>query len=174
MFFVWSGLNINRGKTYLSIFIAGLGCPRFVNTLGIKWSTEFKLLGLNFDLCLDKMDRNYFDCFDKVKKELNSWRHRFLTVVGKITVIKTMCLPKFTHIATVIPNLSLDQIKPIERDFELFINNNNPSVTDETTRYMGKKDGGLGMKKNYHFWKSKKNVLAQEIILFKINLGQTP
>ena len=77
-----------------------------VNMLGIKWSTEFKLLGLNFNQCLDKMDRNYFDCFDKVKKELNSWRQRFLTVFEKIIVIKTMCLPKFTHIATVIPNLS--------------------------------------------------------------------
>ena len=27
MFFVWSGLKINRGKTYLSIFGASLDCP---------------------------------------------------------------------------------------------------------------------------------------------------
>ena len=134
-------LKFNRGKTYLSIFGASLGCPRFVNTLGIKWSTELKLLGLNFDQCLDKMDRNYYDCFDKVKKELNSWQHIFLTVFGKITVIKTMCIPKFTHIATVIPNLSIGQIKEIEREFELFINNLNPSVTYKMTRYMSKKEG---------------------------------
>ena len=63
MFFVWSGLKINRGKTYLSIFGANLGCPRFVNTLGVEWSTEFKLLGLKFDQCLDKMDRNYSRLF---------------------------------------------------------------------------------------------------------------
>ena len=68
------------------------------------------------------MDRNYVDCFDKVKKELSSWRHRFLTVFDKITVIKTMCIPKFTHIATVIPNLSLGQIKEIEKEFEIFLN----------------------------------------------------
>ena len=74
--------------------------------------------------------------------------------VWKMTVIKTMCIPKFTHIATVIPNLSLGQIKQIEREFELVINDNNPSVTDKTTRYMGKKDGGLGMIKIDHFWKS--------------------
>ena len=41
MFFVWSGLKVNRGKTYLTIFGVSLVCPRFVQTLGIKWSTEF-------------------------------------------------------------------------------------------------------------------------------------
>ena len=107
MFKVWSGLKINRGKTYLSIFGASLGRPTFVYTLRVTWWTEFKLLCLNFDQCLGKMDRNYLDCFDKVKKELSSWRHIFLTVFGKKTVIKTMCIPKLTHIATVIPNLSL-------------------------------------------------------------------
>ena len=56
--------------------------------LGIKWSTEFRLLGLHFDQCLTKMDQNCRDCFEKVKKELNLWRHRFLTIFGKITVIK--------------------------------------------------------------------------------------
>ena len=131
-----------------------LGCLKFVNMLGIKWTTEFKLLGLIFDQCLDNMDRNYSDCFDKVKKELYSWRHIFLTVFGKITVIETMCIPKFTHIATVIPNLSMGPIKEIEREFDLFKNDNNPSVTDKVTRCMSKKDRGLGMIKIKHFWRS--------------------
>ena len=122
--------------------------------LGVKWSTEFRLLGLNFNQCLTKMDKNYQDCFEKVKKELNSWPNRFLTVFGKITVIKTMCIPKFTHIATVIPNLSISQIRDIEREFEFFFNENNPSVTDKTTRYMSKNDLGLGMLKVDHFWKA--------------------
>ena len=111
----------------------------------------------------DKMDRNYSDCFDKVKKEINSWRHRFLTVFGKITVIKTMFIPKFTLIATVIPNLSLGQIKEIEREFELFINDNNPSVTG----------GGIRNVKNRPLLESYKDLLAQEIIIFQIDLGQT-
>ena len=72
------------------------------------------------------MERNYLDCFDKVKKELSSWRHIFLTVFGKIIVIKTMCIQKFTHIAMFIPNLTIGQIEEIEREFDLFINDNNP------------------------------------------------
>ena len=106
MFFVWSGLKENQGKTYLKIFGEGLESPRFVQTLGIKWCTEFTLLGIKFDQTLDLMDSNFDSCFKKVKKELSSWKHRFLTVFGKITVIKTMCLPKFTHIAAGILSLS--------------------------------------------------------------------
>ena len=91
------------------------------------------------------MEEHFQECFKKVKKEFNSWRHRFLTVFGKKTVIKTLCIPKFTHIATVIPNLKTGQINEIEREFEIFLTENNPSVMDKTTRHMSKKDLGLGL-----------------------------
>ena len=65
-----------------------------------------------------------------------------------------MCIPKFTHITTVNPNLSIGQIKDIEREFEIFLNENNPSVTDKRTRYASKTDLGLGMLKVDHFWKA--------------------
>ena len=63
-----------------------------------------------------------------------------------------MCIPKLTHIATVIPNLSMGQIIEIEKEFEIFLNDGNPSVTDKMTIYMTKKGGGLGMFKINHFW----------------------
>ena len=68
MFFDWSGLKINRGKTYLSMFGASLGCPRFVNTLVVKWSMELKLLGLKFDQCFDKMNDITMTVLTKSKK----------------------------------------------------------------------------------------------------------
>ena len=86
MFFIWSGLKVNRGKTYLSIFGESLEKPRFVKALGIKWCTEFTLLRIKFDQTLDLMDSNFDSCFKKVKNELSSLKHRYLTVFGKITV----------------------------------------------------------------------------------------
>ena len=70
---------------------------------------------------------------------------------GKITVIKTLCIPKFTHIATVIPSLSVTQIKEIDKEFENFLSENNRSVVDRTTRYMGRKELGLGILHISHF-----------------------
>ena len=54
-----SGLTVNRGKTMLTIF----GCkdtdPLLCDKLGIKWCTNFKLLGLWFDQTLEDMNTNY-------------------------------------------------------------------------------------------------------------------
>ena len=38
MFFDWSGLKVNRGKKYLSIFGASLASPRFVAKFRIKFT----------------------------------------------------------------------------------------------------------------------------------------
>ena len=38
-----------------------------------------------------------------------------MSVYGKVCVVKTLMLPKLTHIATVLPNLSAKQIKETEQ-----------------------------------------------------------
>ena len=74
--------------------------------------------------------------------------------VQKNNCNKTLCILKFTHIATVIPSLSISQIKEINKEFEHFLTENNPSVVDKRTRYMGRGDLGLGMLRINHFWKA--------------------
>ena len=54
----------------------------------------------------------------------------------------------------VIPSLSISQIKEIDKEFEHFLTENNLFVVDKTTRYMGRKDLGLGMLHINHFWKA--------------------
>ena len=55
----WSGLKINLDKTYLAIFGKLHQKTSFVNELKIKLCTEFKLLGIHFDVTLSKMQVNY-------------------------------------------------------------------------------------------------------------------
>ena len=87
---------------------------------------------------LTNIQRNFEIAMEKVKKELHSWKFRFLTVFGKLTVIKTLCLPKLNHIVTVVPNPNLTYVKELEREFRLFIHDNNPPVVDDVTRHMSK------------------------------------
>ena len=71
-----------------------------------------------------------------------------------MTVIKTLCLPKLTHIATVIPDLSTTRIREIESCWEKFISEGNRSPVDQKTRYASKSENGLGMLKLADFWLS--------------------
>ena len=100
------------------------------------------------------MQVNYERAVDAVKKELYSWKHRFLSVFGKITVIKTMCLPKLNHIVSVVPNPNLTYLQQLETEFKKFISDNNPNVVDRKTRQMTKRNGGLGMVNVNNFWKA--------------------
>ena len=66
-----------------------------------------KLLGIYFDSTLSKMHVNYENAIESVRKVIKSWKFRFLTIFGKVTVIKTMCIPKLNHIAVIVPNPSI-------------------------------------------------------------------
>ena len=141
----WSGLKINLGKTYLTIFSRHFKKPMFVDELSIKWCVEFKLLGIHFDSTLSKMHVNFDKAFDSIRKEINSWKFRFLTIFVKVMVIKTMCLPKLNHVVAVVPNPSVAHLKLLESELKLFIAYKNPNVVNEATRQMGVKHGGYGI-----------------------------
>ena len=70
----------------------------------MKWNTDgkFTLLGITFELNeKDKTAINYKNALDKVKRLLNTWTLRKLTLKGKITVIKSLALSKIIHLLMV-------------------------------------------------------------------------
>ena len=75
-----------------------------------------------------------------------------MNILGKLTVIQTLCIPKVTHIASVIPNLNTTRINEIEACLESFINEGRKCPVDQKTRYVSKKENGLGMLKIVDFW----------------------
>ena len=99
-FHLLSGLTVNRNKTMLMIFGCKKSDPQMCEQLGIKWCTNFKLLGLWFDQTLEDMNINYDLAKKKVLAVANSWCNRYVSVYGKVCVVKTLMLPKLTHIAT--------------------------------------------------------------------------
>ena len=62
--------------------------------LMIKWWTSFKLLGVHFDQTLGNMTVNYENAKKKVKAVANSWKNIYVSVYGKVCVVKTLMLPK--------------------------------------------------------------------------------
>ena len=100
-----SGLNINFTRTQ----VVWIGSKKYSNdTLGqhrnLSWGktyASFKLLGINFDVDLDKIvNINYNERILQIKKLIKIWSKRNLTVIGKITVVKTLdftCLKSPNH-----------------------------------------------------------------------------
>ena len=67
------------------------------------------------------MQINFDKKLEIIKKILNCWINRTLTVYGKLTVIKTMALSKLSHLALVLPELDKNKLKVIENIFFKFI-----------------------------------------------------
>lgn len=52
------------------------------------------------------LDINFTKKIKEMSSILKAWEHRKLTLLGKITVVKTLALPKIVHLLTALPNLS--------------------------------------------------------------------
>ena len=119
-----SGLKTNFDKTQ----VIWIGAKNY-NTDAIKtrwklsWgTTRFKLLGITFDVDLDKMiGINYMDKIAQIKNSIKMWRRRFLTRLGKITVIKSLLLPKITHLLLSLPNPDTEILNIISSIFYDFL-----------------------------------------------------
>jgi hypothetical protein len=95
-----SGLMLNRNKTQ-RMWVGKLkNCKDKIK--GIKWENKpIKALGIYFGHDIDKCDElNWEGKINQMKKILISWEKRNLTIIGKILIIKSLILPKFTFIAS--------------------------------------------------------------------------
>ena len=91
----YQGLKINTSKTK-GMWIGSLRNNKS-KPFGIKWSGEpIKALGIYYfynSKLLHK--KNFIERFDSIKKVVNVWSSRSLSVYGKVTIIKSFIIPKF-------------------------------------------------------------------------------
>ena len=64
---------------------------------------------------------NYMDKIAQIKNSIKMWRRRFLTPLGKITVIKSLLLPKITHLLISLPNPDTEILNIISSIFYDFL-----------------------------------------------------
>ena len=119
----YSGLKPNIDKTK-AIWIGSMknSARRLCSDKNLDWSFEpFKFLGVTFSLNIDEIPRlNYDSKLLEVKKLIKHWEKRNISVLGKITVVKSILLSKFTHLFISLPKPSNDFMNILEKI--LFIN----------------------------------------------------
>ena len=142
-----SGLKINTDKTK----IVWIGKKKYSKEKLIlkkfQWDeTEFTLLGLKFSVDLSKMVQiNYSAKMVEIKESIKHWNKRFLTPLGKVTVIKTFLLSKLNHIFLSLPNRDPTYLKELNEIFLNFIWSNKPDKISRRVLTLDFKKGGIKM-----------------------------
>ena len=144
----YSGLKINTDKTKL----VWIGKKRFSQDKidcgkDLDWgTTEFDLLGITFSVDLCKIPSiNYSKAEKKIKNELRKWEIRYLTPIGKITVLKTQVIPKLNHFFISLPSPSPSFTSALNDICYKFIWDQKPDKISRKQLCTGILEGGLKM-----------------------------
>ena len=98
-----SGLVINSSKTE-GMWI-GSSRDKTSKPFGIKWPDEpIKALGVYYSYDIKLLhEKNFIERLDSVKKLINIWSSRGLSIYGKVTIIiKSLIIPKFVYISSLL------------------------------------------------------------------------
>ena len=92
---VLSGLRINSSKT--EGMWVGSSRSNKLKPFGIKWPDEpIKALRVYYTYDIKLLhEENFIERLDSVKKLINIWSSRGLSLYGKVTIIKSLLIPKF-------------------------------------------------------------------------------
>lgn len=122
-----SGLKINYIKTKM-VWIRSKKFSRDVfhhTRWKLNWNNStFDLLGIKFSvtLTLDEIySLNYEPKLSEIKSISNQWKLRKLTPIGKISVIKTLILPKLNQVVLTLPNPDSYFTKTLKREIYQFL-----------------------------------------------------
>ena len=163
-FHTWSGLKINKSKTYVNIFGINTPEPPYIKELHLNYCKDFTLLGIKFDSTLSSMIWNYDEGIRKLETVVNDWKHKYLTIFGKITVVKTFMLSVLSHVATVLPTPGKKYCKKIETIITNFIRGEHTphteneavklkaSIVSQDVIFSPKIHNGLGLQRVATFW----------------------
>ena len=103
--------------------------------LGVLFSTELKLIpSLNFN-----------DRLTDIEKAIAQWNKRNLSVLGKVTVVKTILLSKITHLLISLPSPGTNFIKKLEHILFNYVWGGKTDRISRNKMIKDYKDGGCRM-----------------------------
>ena len=109
-------MNIEKTKA------VWLGSKRFSKDIllpkkNLAWifNEPFDILEITFSVETQQIvEYNYRIKLDEVRKLLNSWSWRLLSIIGKIQVTKSLAVSKFVHLLTTLPTPNDPVLKELE------------------------------------------------------------
>ena len=121
-----SGLRVNIDKTQAVWIGSQKGNTNKICTdIHVKWvgpEDVFTALGIQFTTKLENMVKaNYDDIMLSVNKLMYNWSRRNLTVLGRVTIVKSLILSKLTFLILTLPDPPDAFIKELSKSLYNFI-----------------------------------------------------
>ena len=143
----YSGLRPNIAKTQaMWVGYDVENRVKICDELPIQWTSKMKVLGIIFENHLLNMSRNNLEGkLDEVKEAIKTWHRRHLTLYGKICVIKSLILPKLTHLFSALPNPTSEFMHALNTILFKFVWNGGRDRISRKSLVQPVKSGGAGM-----------------------------
>lgn len=92
------------------------------------------MLGIKFSVNLpDMVELNYLPKLIEIRKLLKQWKVRRMTPIGRLTVLKTLIIPKLNHLILALPMPNDNFLKDLESEmFEFLWNSKIHKVKKDT------------------------------------------
>ena len=144
-----SGCKMNLSKTQ-AIWIGSKrdSTDKPFENQGIQWNPNvFTCLGINIAVDLQLLFQlNFTPRLDKLGRLVQIWSSRKLTLIGKVTVIKTFLLPQFLYLFSVLPvHIPKAFYKKIESTLYKFLWSNKKDKVKRDSMIGDYPGGGLNM-----------------------------
>jgi hypothetical protein len=114
-----SGLKCNIEKTQ-TMPVGGITVLPFVNNSGFQVTNRIKLLGMEIDRSLSCLENVHQSTLEKINNIINFWSRFWLSLPGRINVVKTLCLSQINYLGCIIPPTT-EQVRLMKNTIESFV-----------------------------------------------------
>ena len=130
-----SGLQCNIDKTVVcpiggNFDVNDRLCPELPT---LKWEDRFTILGFEIDSKLEHLSNNYELVHAKVDKMISKWQCYKLTIMGRITITKSLLLSQYTYVGSVL-DMTEFQTDLIQNKLNAFVLHNKRYIPNETLK----------------------------------------
>ena len=161
-FAAFSGLKVNKDKTE-ALALANSGSLWEGHLVMNNLCDIIKILGIYFGGDAKKREElNFWKTLESIKKTINLWKWRGLSLIGRIQIVKTFAIPKLMFRASAI-SVSKDLVKEAESISDNFIWNGKDKV--KRNAVISKvENGGLNMLDTESMIRTKRVICLQKFL----------
>jgi hypothetical protein len=158
----YAGLKLNKSKT--EAMWIGKNINNKTNPLEIKWVKQVHALGIFFSYDTDSViQKNFMDRAKEFKRILDMWLQRDLSLIGKITILKSLAFSKVLYQCGVMA-APPDFIEYLNSLAYNFVWSNKPNKIKRLTLIADYEQGGLKMLDINSFIKAQKAMWVKRLL----------